>query len=117
MAKTQRIQVPGEPQAPGALQINADAEALAGASERDPGFDDKGSDSEGGTTDTEALLAQLAEAKRENERLRRAQKTAAAHPDSVLPEQSSVNPERIKQPVLTRDGWVTPVSFTPRKAA
>jgi len=46
---------------------------------------------------------------------------AAARPpkteSDALPDQSSVNPDTIKSPVLTKQGWVVPTDFGANPAA
>jgi hypothetical protein len=40
-----------------------------------------------------------------------------ADPSESLPDQSSVDPNAIKSPVLTRQGWVVPTEFGTSPAA
>lgn len=41
----------------------------------------------------------------------------AADPSESLPDQSSVDPNTIKSPVLTKQGWVVPTEFGTPPAA
>lgn len=41
----------------------------------------------------------------------------AANPDAELPHQDEVNPDQIKSPVLTKQGWVVPTNFGANPAA
>ena len=40
-----------------------------------------------------------------------------ANPDAELPNQDDINPDKIKSPVLTKQGWVVPTNFGANPAA
>lgn len=61
----------------------------------------------------DALLARV-------ERLESAKASPSArvaNPEAELPHQDEVNPDKIKSPVLTKQGWVVPTNFGANPAA
>lgn len=117
MAKT-----PAAPQVPGAIPPAADPAPSTAPEPTQPVAEDAGPAPEADTVavpkaQLDALLAKMADL----EAKVAAAPAAAARPpkteSDALPDQSSVNPDAIKSPVLTKQGWVVPTDFGANPAA
>lgn len=117
MAKT-----PAAPQVPGAIPPAADPAPSTAPDPTQPVAEAAAPAAEGDTVavpkaQLDALLAKMADL----EAKVAAAPAAAARPPKTegenLPDQSSVNPDTIKSPVLTKQGWVVPTDFGANPAA
>lgn len=118
MAKT-----PAAPQVPGAIPPAADPAPSTAPDPTQPVASPLGAPAADADTvavpkaQLDALLAKMADL----EAKAAAAPAAAARPAKTegenLPDQSSVNPDAIKSPVLTKQGWVVPTDFGANPAA